>query len=137
MTSMANQRDNLQATVAQGHFGLAELDAEGNFSAANPAFLSMLGMRESELRGKPWHVALHPDDRSSVQTAYSLARTAGRGYVEIRAVRTDGTVVYQALTVTGAVDDRGAFTGYHCLCHDISGYKKAQEALTLAVESAP
>jgi PAS domain S-box-containing protein len=94
MRCMVNQREILKTAVEQGHLGLAELDAECHFVAANPAFLSMLGMRESELLGESWHVSVHPEDRSRVEAAYSLARTAGRGYVEIRAVRTDQVVVY-------------------------------------------
>jgi PAS domain S-box-containing protein len=137
MRFMVNQREILKTAVEQGHLGLAELDATGHFVAANPAFLSMLGMRETELLGEFWHVSVHPEDRSRVEAAYSLARTAGRGYVEIRAVRTDQVVVYQALTVTMVGDAEGAFTGYRCLRHDISGYKRDQEALTFAVESAP
>ena len=58
-------------------------------------------------------------------------------HIEFRALRGDSTIVYQALTVTGLRDEWGVFTGYHCLRHDISVYKRDQEVLTLAVESAP
>jgi PAS domain S-box-containing protein len=134
---MYESRDILQEAIELAHLGLAELNADEIFVSMTTAYCSMLDMQESELLGQHWHVSVHPDDRAVTQEAYRLARTTGRGYVEIRALRHDSTVVYQALTVTGLSDENGAFRGYHCLRHDISGYKRDQEALALAVESAP
>jgi two-component system sensor histidine kinase/response regulator len=134
---MAGQRDFIQGAIELGHLGLAELDLEGRFVTANPAFLAMLGLKETELLGQYWRVTVHPDDQSRAQEAYRLARSEGSGFAEIRGLRRNSTIVYQALTVTGVHDDCGGFTGYHCLWHDISGYKREQEALMLAVESAP
>jgi PAS domain S-box-containing protein len=134
---MAETSEILQGAIELAHLGLAELNTQGRFVMVNPAYLSMLGMRETELLGQHWHVSVHPDDHSRVEEAYRLARTKGRGYAEIRALRGDASVVYQALTVTGLRDGGGAFTGYHGLRHDISVYKRDQEVLLLAVESAP
>jgi PAS domain S-box-containing protein len=127
----------LQATIDLAHLGLAELDSEGCFAAVNPAFLSMLGMREAELLGQHWRVTVHPDDHGRAHEAYELARTNHRGYVEVRAARIDSTLIDQALTITGIHDESGVFIGDQCVRIDISGYKRDHEALVLAVESAP
>ena len=134
---MSEASDILIRAVEGARLGLAELDADGRFLSGNSEFLSMLGTRGTELLGQHWSVSVHPEDLGRAQEAYRLARTSGRGYVEIRGLRSDSSMGYQALTVTGISDDRGVFKGYHCLRHDISGYKRDQEALTLAVESAP
>jgi PAS domain S-box-containing protein len=126
-----------EGAAEPANFGMAELDASGHFVAVNPAFLSMLGMAEAELLGQHWRATVHPEDHGRAQEAYRLAAARGRGYIEIRALRHDSTIVYQALAVTALYDDRGRIAGYHCLRHDISGYKRDQEALMLAVESAP
>jgi PAS domain S-box-containing protein len=97
----------------------------------------MLGKQETNLLGEHWHASVHSGDHEAVEAAYSQARSTGRGYVEIRALRDDSTTVYQALTVTGGRNEQGVFTGYHCLRHDISSFKRDQEVLALAVESAP
>src|SRR5579862_9423537 len=133
---MAAQPD-LQRALELAHIGLAELDAEGHFVSVNAAFLSMLGMQEIDLLGQHWHATVHPDDWGHAQEAYRMARADGRAYVEIRASRQDSPIVYQAVALTGVTDERGVFAGYHCLRHDISQYKRSQEALMLVVESAP
>ena len=126
---MYESRDILQEAIELAHLGLAELNAEEIFVSMTSAYCSMLGKLEIELIGQHWSVAVHPDDHALLQEAYRLARATGRGYVEIRALRHDSTVVYQAVTVTGLSDENGEFRGYHCLRHDISGFKRDQEAL--------
>ena len=134
---MKSQKAVLNATIEMAQIGLAVLDPEGNYLAVNPAFLSMLRLREADLLGQNWRVTVHPDDHARAQHAYDLARTTCRGYVEVRALRTNARVIYQAVTITGAHAPRGEFTGYHCVLFDISSFKREQEALLLAVESAP
>ena len=134
---MAGHNDILSVAIELAHLGTAELDTEGRFLSVNVEYASMLGKSTMDLIGQPWSVSVHPDDHSRVKEAYYLARTKGRGYVEIRGLRSDSTFLYQALTVTGIHDRNGTFKGYHCLRHDISGYKRKQETLMLAVESAP
>ncbi|HXP89146.1 MAG TPA: PAS domain S-box protein [Bryobacteraceae bacterium] len=119
------------------YLGLADLDAQERYVNVSPSFLNMLGMREAELLGQSWRVTVHAEDQEVAQEAFDLARTEGRGFVEIRALRTDSPVKYQAVTVAGAHDEHGRFTGYRCVTFDISNYKRNQEALLLAVESAP
>jgi PAS domain S-box-containing protein len=134
---MPRLKASLQDAIEVAHFGLAEASLDGRYVSANAAFLSMLDLQEKELLGQHWSVTVHPDDQRRAQEAYDLAWAAGRGYVEIRGIRSDSSIVYQALTVTSIHDDSGALTGYCCLRHDISGYKRDQEVLRLAVESAP
>jgi PAS domain S-box-containing protein len=119
------------------YLGLADLDTQERYVAVSRAFLTMFEMREADLLGQSWRVTVHPDDHERAQEAYEQARTEGRGFAEIRALRTNSPVSYQAMTVTGVHDEHGTFTGYHCVRLDISNYKRNQEALLLAVESAP
>jgi PAS domain S-box-containing protein len=118
------------------YLGLADLDAHGRYVNVSRSFVAMIGIPEVDLLGQSWRVTVHPDDHARAQEAYDLARTQGRGFVEIRVSRADSPVVHQAITVTGAHDEKGRFTGYRCVRLDISNYKKNQEALLLAVESA-
>jgi PAS domain S-box-containing protein len=134
---MSNPKDILQDAIEVAHIGLAELNPEGYFVMANAAFCSMLDKNAEDLIGRHWTVTVHPEDRPRAQQAYRLARTSGGGYVEIRGLRGSSSFVYQALTVTAIRNAKNEFTGYHCLRQDISSYKREQEALTLAVESAP
>ena len=139
-----------QHAIEQGNLGLAALDADGRYVAVNAALLAMHGWSESDLLGKHWEVTVHPQDRKRAREAYRLARSSGRSYLEVRALRDDAVVVYQALTVTAVTDEGGNFAGYHCcspaglrrcspagLRHDITSHQRNHEALSLAVEAAP
>lgn len=42
--------------------GLAEVDANGKFTKANPAFCAILGYSEAELQNKTWIDITHPED---------------------------------------------------------------------------
>lgn len=134
---MAAKKNLLSRAIELAHLGLAELDANKQYVTANPAFLSMLGLQEPDLAGQPWSTTIHPEDHSRAHEAFELARAQGSGYVEIRGLRSDSIIIYQALTITAIHNDSGELIGYFCLRHDISEYKRDQEALTLAVESAP
>src|SRR5579863_143020 len=134
---MAGHNDILSVAIELAHLGTAELDSEGRFLSVNVEYGTMLAKSAADLIGQHWSVSVHPEDHGRVLDAYDLARTKGRGYVEIRGLRSDSTFLYQALTVTGIHDRNGTFKGYHCLRHDISDFKRTQETLMLAVESAP
>ena len=137
LTHMPEQSEIARCAPGLAHLGLATLDSQGQFVTANRAFLAMLGLEEADLLGRHWRSTVHPEDHGLVQAAYHQAESKGRGYAELRALRHDSTIVYQALTVSGIRDEGGALTGYHCLRHDITGYKRDREMLMLAVESAP
>ena len=134
---MPGQRDLLEIAVELAQIGLAELDVEGRFLSANSAYVAMLDTREADLLGRHWRATIHPEDHGGAQEAYRKARTEGRGYVEIRAVGNRSKIIYQALTVIPVCDERGVLTGYTCLRHNISDYKRDHDMLMLAVESAP
>jgi PAS domain S-box-containing protein len=134
---MANSVNHSLQPAAPPHFGMADLNTDGRFVSVDAAFLFMLGKREANLLGEHWHATVHSDDREAVEAAYRLANSTGSGYAEIRALRGDSITVYQALTVMATRNDAGEFIGYRCLRHDISSFKRDQEVLALAVESAP
>ncbi len=134
---MTGLMDTIDGASKVAHLGVAELDADGRFVSFNLSYLTMLGLKQADLLGQHWSTTVHPDDHGRAQDAFHGARENGRGYVEVRGRRGDSSIVYQALNVSGVRDNQGEFTGYYCILHDISGYKRQQEALMLAVESAP
>ena len=97
----------------------------------------MLGRAKADLSGASWRLTVHPEDHVRAEEAYRRARNDGHCYVEIRGLRSDGTIVYQSVTVARHSEAHGRFAGFHCLRQDISTYKADQEALMLAVESSP
>ena len=129
--------DDLRELAAIAQIGYARLDAHGCFEDMNDPYLAMLARTRQDLTGESWRLTVHPDDHHRTEQAYESARLGGHGYVEIRGLRADGSIVYQSITVARRTRVDGEFAGYLCLRHDISGYKADQEALLLAVESSP
>ena len=103
---MAKSSVILKSAVEVAHLGLAELDPEGCFLAVNAPYLSMLGLNESDLLGRHWHVTVHPDDYERTQQAYDLGPQYRRRHVEVRGLRQDASTVYQALTVESVKNDQ-------------------------------
>ena len=135
---MQTMIEDLRHAAQVAHIGFASLDADGRFEQANETYLEMLGRYEAELIGESWRATIYPEDHNRAEEAYRCARRDGHGYVEIRGLRGDGTIVYQSLTLTRrGGPDADTFEGFHCIRHDISSYKSDQEALMLAVECAP
>jgi len=137
MPAMTGQMDILGGAVEHANPGLAELDSEECFVALNPAFLSVLGQSEAELLGRHWSLTVHPEDHSRTREAYAEARSTGRGYVEIRAVRADSTISHQAITITREETEGGGFGGYRCAQKGIPEPRQEQTALVVAVDSSP
>src|ERR1700722_14578963 len=134
---MHETREIFQEAVELANLGMAELDAEERIVSLNSSSRSMLGLKAAELIGKHWRSAVHAEDYDRTTAAFQRARSEGKASVEIRVVRSDASIVCQSLTVTRVTDDGGVLTGFRTVTHDISGYRREQEALTLAVESAP
>jgi PAS domain S-box-containing protein len=130
-------REILQDAAELANLGLSELDAEERFTSFNQAYLSMLGMQEADLLGRNWRVAVHPSHHAVEAEAIRVARDTGRATVEIRAARKDSKIIYQSLTVMRVTDAQGVLTGFRKVRYDVSSYRKDQETLLLAVESAP
>src|ERR1700733_372768 len=123
--------------IDSAHFGVSTLDTEGRFLSVDAELSAMLGRQGTTLLGDHWRSTVQPSDCEGVETAYAMARSTGHGYVEVQALRSDSTVVYQALTVTAIHDKSGLLTGFHCHRYDNTRFKRDREVLMLAVESAP
>ena len=132
------------------NIAIATVDSEGYYLAANRSFSAMLGLTEDQLKGRHWRDITHPDDQERAQEAYAMARSDGRSFANVRALRQDSrqgsnqvsnqasNIVQQALAISAQFGADGAFQGYACIHQeDLSGNRGDQEALTLAVESAP
>jgi PAS domain S-box-containing protein len=53
--------------------GLAELNKDGYFMRANPAFCNLLGYNESELQNKKWKEVTHPEDAVGGEVMFEKA----------------------------------------------------------------
>ncbi|RYG34813.1 MAG: PAS domain S-box protein, partial [Burkholderiales bacterium] len=77
------ERQVAERTLARGRTWqltpdlLGVLDAEGRFEASNPAWQSVLGWSEEEMRAFSWRDLVHPDDVRSSEAAWAEAAEKG------------------------------------------------------------
>lgn len=77
LRSLTVRMENIEAEQRVNFF-LSEYprwiaDEKGNYLAANPPCLRLMGMSESEIIGAGWAAALHPDDAADVMAAWNSA----------------------------------------------------------------
>jgi PAS domain S-box-containing protein len=111
--------------------GIALLDLEGRFLQANPALCRILGLTEPELLEMTWRDVTHPLDRD-VQEAYEReALDGGEDTLqwEKRYVRPDGTDVWALISRSLVRDAGGRPLHFISQVLDISGRKRAEQAL--------
>jgi PAS domain S-box-containing protein len=128
--------EEVRGVIANAVVGVAYLTAEGRFMTLNSVYAEALGWSAEELLGQNWRATVYAGDRERVAEAHAKVQSTGRVSVEFRGQRKDGSLAYQALTLTGTVTSGGA-TGFHHLRFGITKYQIHQEALSLAVESSP
>lgn len=133
---MSVVQEDLIRIVEAANIGVARVGLDDRFQHVNSALAAMYGRSRDELMGHHWRVTIYPEDYERAAEAYQAARLHNHGYAEVRVVRAGGIVRHVALTVTLATTPNGACAGYLCLWYDISDYRRDQEALALAVESA-
>ena len=114
--------------------GIAQADAAGAFVSVNKACAELLGLASPGAAGNILSGS-RPEDRPAVEQAIAAMRETGRGEVQAKVVRADGsaadvTIVF--LPVNAA--DRN--NGYHIFLRDITAQKKAEGELIDARDAA-
>lgn len=104
------QNERLNATVEFSPLGIAMVDKDLRFLAANPAYTNMLGYNESELIGRRFADFTHPDDVDTTVNAVSDSLEAGPDHYSIRKryLHKDGHTVHVALSVAVGHDSSGS-----------------------------
>jgi len=114
--------------------GIAQADAAGAFVSVNKACGELLGLAGSGASGSIFS-SLCPEDRPAVEQAIAAMRESGRGEVEAKLVRADGSAA-EVIVVFLPVNAADRNNGYHIFLRDITAQKKAEEELIHARDAA-
>lgn len=132
--ALKRSESRFRALFANAGLGVVLSDSLGRMVEANPAFLSMVGYAESELRGEHFRDITHPDDvgLNDPLRAEVLAGTRDSFQLTKRYIAKDGRVVWAKLTCTVMRQAEGDQSYTVTVVEDITERKRLEDNLRLA-----
>ena len=120
----------LVSFVRQATVPVAEKDLTGRYTVVNQPYCALLGCTETDLLGRSFFDAIHPEDRPRETELFErLVREGTPFEVEHRFLRSDGSVVWGHDSVSLVCDSSGQPASVFCVAVDIHERKLADEAL--------
>ncbi|MGC9504082.1 PAS domain S-box protein [Baaleninema sp.] len=119
----------INLALANAMPGIARLDEAGIFLQVNRPYAEICGYAPDDMASLSWLQTLHPGDRPLARQALGQISTHEPRELEIRGLRRDGSRFYQQVLLVKADLDRAGFSGYYCLCKDISDRKQTEATL--------
>ena len=112
-------------------------NAEGGIEFINRAYRELLGVNFEDAEGARWQLLVHPDDISSYTNSFYRSveeHTSFRAEVRVRDAR--GEWRWVASCAEPRFSSDGRYLGHVGISPDITDYKRAEEALRAARETA-
>ena len=108
--------------------GIAVLDRQHHFAAANAAFQKMTGYTDEELRSLSPPDITHEEDREATQSMIDDVQSGKRQDIpsEKRYHRKDGKVIWVRVSAARALDSNGALQSIPAIIEDITERKRAE-----------
>jgi len=110
--------------------GIAVIDQQNHFAAANEAFQKMVGYTSEELQSLGPLDITHEEDRKATQEMIEDVQTGKRQdyHTEKRYCRKDGKVIWVRVSTARALDSSSALQGIPAIIEDITERKRAEVA---------
>jgi len=110
--------------------GIAVIDQQNHFAAANEAFQRMVGYTSEELQSLGPLDITHEEDRKATQEMIEDVQSGKRQdyHTEKRYCRKDGKVIWVRVSTARALDSSSALQGIPAIIEDITERKRAEVA---------
>ena len=113
--------------------GYQSLDANGHFLEVNQTWLDTLGYTREEVIGKSFGDFLHPDWKNHFKENFPRFKAMGEVLgVEFEMVKKDGSSILLSFTGKIGKDEKGEFKQTHCIFHDVTKQRHAEDALRMS-----
>jgi two-component system, cell cycle sensor histidine kinase and response regulator CckA len=125
---LAESEDRFRLLFEHGGVGMALLSPDGDFVQVNPALLQMLGYSAEELIGRHLLDVMYEEDRGHSNVLRGKPDTP-QYEREKRFVHRAGSIVWTRIVRVPIRDVQGAIRYHATFFVDISGHKRAEDAL--------
>ncbi|MDD4731200.1 MAG: PAS domain S-box protein [Desulfovibrio sp.] len=125
-----NSRGYFQMLFERAPLGYQSLDEDGLFLEVNQAWLDALGYEREEVIGRWFGHFLDPDFLEHFQDNFPCFKEVGEIHgVEFLMRRKDGSPLLASFEGRIGHDDEGEFLQTHCILHDITEQRQAEQRL--------
>ncbi|CDK99259.1 putative diguanylate phosphodiesterase [Magnetospirillum gryphiswaldense MSR-1 v2] len=133
-SALKRSEGRFRALFANAGLGVVLADAHGRMVEANPAFLSMVGYGDAELRGEKFRAITYPDDIGLNDTLRAEVLDGSRDGFQLtkRYVAKDGRIIWAKLTCTVMREADGQQPFTVTVVEDITERKRLEDNMRLA-----
>ena len=107
--------------------GYQSLDAQGCLIDVNQAWLDLLGYSRDDVIGHWFGDFLAPQEVDSFRQRFPRFKAAGEVHVDVEMVQRAGSTIIVHIDGRIGHDEHGQFKQGHCILHDITERKRAEE----------
>jgi PAS domain S-box-containing protein len=124
--SVRQSEMKFRAILTAAPVGIFQANLEGNCIFVNQQCAQLMGMSESEVLGRGWVNAIHPEDRARVFDEWHRAVRSEREFIsEYRFLTPQGRVNWISSKAIAIRDESGAITGYLGTNMDVTAQQAA------------
>ena len=127
---LRQSENHFKSLYEQAPLGYQSLDAEGCILEVNQAWLDLLGYTRDEVLGRSFGDFMTAEDHPKFVTRFPGFKERGEVHgCEVNMVRKDGSSLTVSIDGRVARDGHDRFLRTHCILHDVTARKQAEEAI--------
>jgi PAS domain S-box-containing protein len=128
--ALKDSEERFRLLYEKAPLGYHSLDDNGHLIEVNHAWLDALGYTREEVIGRPFRGFLHPELVDKFEEDFPHFKSAGQmNDIEFKMVKKDGSHMVVSLNRKVGRTEEGKFKQTHCIMHDITEQREAEEAL--------
>lgn len=117
--------------------GILHTDLDGNARYVSHAYCELTGLPRENLLGQGWQTMIHSEDLDAIREVLESARNGNEGRMEFRMCGVDDTPIWLYGQFVPERDAEGRVKGLIGTVSEITGQKRALEAVTALAAASP
>ncbi|MGA9347586.1 MAG: PAS domain S-box protein, partial [Anaerolineae bacterium] len=127
--ALRESEERFRRLYERAPLGYQSLDAEGRLIDVNQAWLDLLGYSRDQVIGHWFSDFLAPQEVDAFKQRFPRFKATGEVHVDLEMVQRVGSTILVHIDGRIGHDEHGQFKQTHCILHDITARKRAEEAL--------